>query len=65
MFYTTSMPWPSTIPHDLARKLAALDECKFPATDSDRWSVIKEWLENHDVPAPGKLPTAGEIKVVD
>ena len=62
MFYITFMPWPSTIPHDLAHKLAALCEYKSPATDADRWSVIKEWLEKHEVPAPEDLPTTPEIK---
>ena len=55
------MPWPSTIPHDLARKLAVLDEFKAPVSDADRWSVLKEWLETHEVLAPDSLPTAPEI----
>ena len=62
LFYTTCMPWPCTIPHDLARKLAALDAYQSPAFDADRWAVIKEWLEEHEVPAPDRLPTAPEVK---
>ena len=65
MFYIMDMPWPSTIPHDLARQLAALDERRVIASDADRWSVIKEWLENHGVPSPEGLPTAPEIKWED
>ena len=57
------MSWPSTIPHDLARKLAELDAYKAPTNDADRWAVIKEWLETHRVHAPDKLPTAPEIKL--
>ena len=59
------MPWPSTIPYDLARKLASLDEYKSPASDADRWAVIKEWLEQHEVPAPDRLPSAPEIRTTD
>ena len=62
MFYSIFMPWPSTIPHDLANKLAELDAYKSPACDADRWAVIKEWLEAHEVRAPDKLPSAPEIK---
>ncbi len=62
MFYSIFMPWPSTIPHDLARKLEALDQYKSPTSDADRWSAIKEWLENYEVPAPVKLSTAPEIR---
>ncbi len=59
------MLWPSTIPHDLALKLAALYEYQSPASDADRWAVIKEWLECHEVPAPDRLPAAPEIKWMD
>ena len=62
LFYSSFMPWPSTIPHDLARQLAALDERKTIASDADRWAVIKEWLESHEVASPRALPTAREIK---
>jgi hypothetical protein len=65
MFYTISMPWPSTIPHDLAGQLAALDERRTATSDADRWGVIKDWLESHNVPAPDGLPTAPEIKLQD
>jgi hypothetical protein len=64
-FYSINMPWPSTIPHDLATGLAALDERRDAASDADRWSVIKEWLERHDVPAPERLPSAPEIRWTD
>ena len=65
MFYITFMTWPSTIPHDLARQLAALDERRTATSDADRWGVIKDWLESHNVQAPHGLPTAPEIKLKD
>lgn len=65
MFYITFMPWPSTIPHDLACQLSALDGRRTPTSDADRWGVIKEWLESHNVPAPDGLATAPEIKLRD
>ncbi|MEM6566674.1 MAG: hypothetical protein AAF665_19640 [Pseudomonadota bacterium] len=52
-------------PHDLSRKLEALEEYKSPTTNADRWGAIKDWLESHDVPAPERLPTAPEIKLRD
>lgn len=59
------MLWPSTIPHDLALKLAALEEYKSPASDADRWAAFKEWLELLKVPAPDRLPSAPEISLTD
>jgi hypothetical protein len=56
------MPWPSTIPHDLAVALAELDGYRTAATDADRWGVMKEWLEKHRVAAPPSLPKAPEIR---
>ncbi len=59
------MPWPSTIPCDLACRLAELDAHTTLTADADRGSVINEWLEEHKVPAPKELPTAPEIKWMD
>ena len=53
--------WPGTIPHDLRTALAEIDGFRAPVADADRWAVIKEWLEKHEVSAPAKLPTAPEI----
>jgi len=44
---------------DLA--LAELDRRRTPPTDQDRWGVIKEWLERHEVEAPDRLPVAPEL----
>tara|TARA_R110002020_G_scaffold74540_24_gene190676 strand:+ start:33 stop:218 length:186 start_codon:yes stop_codon:yes gene_type:complete len=55
------MPWPSNIPHDLARDLARLDEYRSAPKDADRWGVIKEWLERHGVEAPAVIPEAPQI----
>jgi hypothetical protein len=42
-----------------------LDEYKSSASDADRWAVIKEWLEGHEVPASDRWPTAPDIKWMD
>ena len=45
----------------LANDLAELDRQRAPPTDQDRWGVIKEWLEQHRVKAPDRLPVAPEM----
>ena len=45
----------------LAVDLAEQDRRRSPPTDQDRWSVIKEWLEQHGVEAPDRLPVAPEV----
>ena len=55
------MTWPSDIPADLARDLAELDAWRAPASDADRWNVIKAWLQRHQVAAPEGLPRRAEI----
>ena len=58
--------WPYSFPHDLAKAFAELDGMRFTASDADRWSVIREWLEKHGVPAPDyALPTSPEITCQD
>jgi len=44
----------------LALDLAELDRRRSPPTDQDRWGVIKEWLEQHAIEAPERLPVAPE-----
>lgn len=61
MFYSMAMPWPSTIPHDLAQRFAELDQYRSPPNDADRWNTIKEWLERHEVEPPDNLPMAPEL----
>ena len=54
--------WPHTIPVDLAKALADLDEMRFQASDADRWGVIRDWLVKHDVKAPEhSFPSAPEL----
>ncbi len=54
--------WPHSLPDDLAKAFAELDGMRFTASDADRWSVIREWLKKHGVPAPDyALPTPPEI----
>ena len=55
VFYITVMPWLSTIPYDLARQLAALYERCVSTSDADRWGVIKEWQEGHDMLASDRF----------
>ena len=38
--------------------LAELGRRRANTADSDRWGVIKEWLEMHGVEAPERLPMA-------
>ena len=45
----------------LSLDLAELDRRRSPPTEQDRWGVIKEWLEQHRVEAPDRLPIAPEI----
>lgn len=45
----------------LTLDLTELDRRRSPPTDQDRWGVIKEWLEAHDVEAPDRLPVAPEV----
>lgn len=45
----------------LTSELAELDRRRTPPTDQDRWGVIKEWLERHEVKAPEVLPVAPEL----
>ena len=56
------MPWPWTIPYDLAAGFAELDCRRASVADSDRWLVIKEWLEKHGIEAPDSLPVRPEIR---
>ncbi len=53
--------WPNTIPDDLDRMLAQLEELRHHKSNQDRWGVIKEWLERHGVEAPDSLPERAEL----
>ena len=46
---------------ELARNLSKLDDWRSRPHNSDKWGVIKEWLEFHGVEAPFRLPTAPEM----
>ena len=45
---------------ELARNLAETDRWRSRPHESDKWGVIKEWLELHGVDAPTRLPTTPE-----
>ena len=49
--------------HGLHVGMSELDRQRAPTADSDRWGVIKEWLESHEVLAPDRLPTEPERNV--
>lgn len=55
------MPWPPTIPPDLARELAELQRWRTPPSVQDQWAIVKEWLDKHQVPVPD-LPVVPELR---
>ena len=44
----------------LAQGLSELDWQRALTSDADRWGVIQEWLEQHGVETPARLPVAPE-----
>ncbi len=44
----------------LTLELSELDRRRTPPTDQDRWGVILDWLEQHRVEAPVRLPVTPE-----
>ena len=54
--------WPHRMPSDLKADLERLHNRRAPIANSDRWGVIHEWLERHDVAAPAQLRTRPEIE---
>lgn len=57
--------WPSHIPDDLENAFAEFESFRFTVQSQDRWTVIREWLEKHEVPAPAELPQTAETKFGD
>lgn len=57
------MPWPSSIPPDLRKRLDRVRSYRDVET-ADLWTEIREWLIEHEVEAPERLPEAERFPAV-
>lgn len=49
------MPWPNHCPDDFREKIESLQSMQYATGPAEIWSVVKSWMEKHDVD-PVELP---------
>lgn len=57
------MSWPRRIPPDLRKRLEAVLSYRDVET-ADLWTEVRDWLVEHEVEAPERLPEAAPLPAV-